>query len=170
MAIWLALVSVFSTLSIPIGSVPITLQTFILFLMSAFLTPVESFEVMIAYVVIGAAGLPVFAGFQGGLGVLFGPSGGYILAFPIAAFTASLSWRKRGIFKILGLSLSLFFIYTFGAIVLAFYLKSFEKAVEVGILPFVWIDALKVFTVYLILHKVKHVLSKRLALNNEKVE
>ncbi len=169
MAIWLALVCILSTISIPIGSVPITLQTFILFLMAAFLPPIESFEVMGAYVVVGIAGLPVFAGFQGGFGVLFGPAGGYIMAFPLAALIASVSWRKSGISKIVGLSLALLTIYTLGVLVLTIYTKDLKRAIEVGLVPFVWIDVLKVFVVYFTLQKLKRVLPKCFS-DNKNVE
>ncbi len=157
MAMWLALVSVFSLISIPIGTVPITLQIFALFLMSAFLTPFESAQVMIAYLAIGALGTPVFAGFQSGVGVLLGPTGGYLWAFPLAAFVASVSWRHNGIWRITSLALSLLSIYALGVAFLTIYVGSFTKAVEVGVLPFIWIDALKITVVYFVLRKLCNV-------------
>lgn len=67
------------------GLVPITLQTFGVLLTGAVLGPVRGFLAVLLYVVVGAAGLPVFSGGAGGLGVLAGPSAGYLLGFPLAA-------------------------------------------------------------------------------------
>jgi biotin transport system substrate-specific component len=157
MALWLALISVLSVISIPIGSVPITLQVFAFFLTSAFLSPVESLEVSVAYLVIGSIGVPVFAGAQGGIAVLLGPTGGYLLGFPLAAFFASLAWKNKVFSKIILLSLALLSIYIPGMLVLSFYLKSVSQAFKIGVLPFIWIDVLKIAIVYVIVSRLKNV-------------
>ncbi len=155
MALWLALTSVLSIISIPIGSVPVTLQVFAFFFMAAFLSPVESLEVSLAYLVLGSIGVPIFAGAQGGIAILLGPTGGYLLSFPLAAFLASFAWRKKGILKITLLSLSLLVIYALGALVLSFYLKNPLRAFEVGVLPFIWIDAIKIAIAYVLVLRLK---------------
>ncbi len=155
MALWLALVSVLSIISIPIGSVPVTLQVFAFFLMSAFLSPSESLEVSLAYLVIGSIGVPVFAGIQGGMGVLLGPSGGYLFGFPIATFIASFAWKKKIFFKILLLSVALLSIYLPGMFVLSSYVKGLYNAFKVGVLPFIWIDVIKVVVVYFVVLRLR---------------
>jgi len=155
MALWLALVSVLSIISIPIGSVPVTLQVFAFFFMAAFLSPLESLEVSLAYLVLGSVGVPVFAGAQGGVAILLGPMGGYLLSFPLASFLASFAWKKRGILKITLLSLSLLLIYTLGVLVLAFYLKNPLRALEIGMLPFIWIDTIKIAIAYILVLRLK---------------
>lgn len=73
--------------AIPVGSagVPITLQTFAVMLAGCVLGPVRGFAAAALYLALGAVGLPVFAEHSAGIGVFAGPSGGYLLAFPVAA-------------------------------------------------------------------------------------
>ncbi|WP_282945350.1 biotin transporter BioY [Cellulomonas endometrii] len=70
------------------GAVPITLQTFGVVLTGLVLGPRRGALALLLYVAVGLAGLPVFSGAVGGLGVLGGPSAGYLLAFPLAAAVA----------------------------------------------------------------------------------
>jgi biotin transport system substrate-specific component len=90
----LALVAVFAALvaactlvpAIPVGiGVPITLQTLGVMLAGLVLGPVRGFLAVLLYVVVGLAGLPVFAQGGAGLGNLVKPSAGYLLAFPLGA-------------------------------------------------------------------------------------
>jgi biotin transport system substrate-specific component len=84
---------------IPIGPVPITGQTFAVLLTGALLGSRLGAMAMIVYLGEGAIGLPFFYGGHGGLAHLFGPTGGYLLAFPAAAFItgafAENGWDKR---------------------------------------------------------------------------
>ena len=72
-------------LEIPHVPVPYTLQTIVVILSGAFLGARNGFLSQAAYVALGAAGAPVFAGGAAGPAVLAGPTGGYLLAFPLAA-------------------------------------------------------------------------------------
>lgn len=91
----IALVAAFAALisasayigAIPVGSagVPITLQTLTVMLAGCILGPVRGFSAVTLYLALGAVGLPVFAGHSSGIGVFSGPSGGYLIAFPLAA-------------------------------------------------------------------------------------
>jgi biotin transport system substrate-specific component len=106
---WTRLVSlavVFSLLTalaaqivIPIGPVPITGQTFAVLLTGALLGSRLGAMAMIIYLVEGAVGLPFFYGGHGGIGHILGPTGGYLVAFPAAAFItgafAENGWDKR---------------------------------------------------------------------------
>lgn len=90
-AVFAALIAVLSVVpGIPIGPVPITLQTLGVALAGLVLGPWRGFGATMLYLVVGFAGLPVFAGGTGGLGVLAKPSIGYLLSFPIAAAVAGL--------------------------------------------------------------------------------
>ena len=81
-----ALIAVCALLpTIEVGIVDITLQTFAVLLAGATLGARRGFLAALLYVVVGAAGLPIFSGGAAGLGVLMGPSGGYLLGFPLAA-------------------------------------------------------------------------------------
>ncbi|HUS12409.1 MAG TPA: biotin transporter BioY [Pyrinomonadaceae bacterium] len=84
---------------IPIGPVPITGQTFAVLLTGALLGSRLGAMAMIVYLFEGAVGLPFFYGGHGGLAHIFGPTGGYLIAFPAAAFItgafAENGWDKR---------------------------------------------------------------------------
>ena len=99
----LALVAVFAGVisaatlapAIPVGpvGVPITLQTLAVALTAMILGPWRGFAATALYLLVGFAGLPVFAGGASGLGVLAKPSAGYLLAFPLAALV--IGWLAR---------------------------------------------------------------------------
>ena len=84
---------------IPIGPVPITAQTFVVLLTGALLGSRLGAMAMIVYLIEGASGLPFFSGGHGGLVHLLGPTGGYLVAFPAAAFItgafAEHDWDRR---------------------------------------------------------------------------
>jgi biotin transport system substrate-specific component len=72
------------------NAVPITGQTLGVMLAGLILGPIRGGLAIAVYVVLGAAGLPIFANATGGAGIISGPTGGFILAFPIAAFVIGL--------------------------------------------------------------------------------
>lgn len=92
------LMALAAQLKVYLGPVPITGQTFVALLTGALLGSRLGAAAMIVYLVEGAVGLPFFAG-GGGLAHLFGPTGGYLVAFPAAAFVtgafAEHGWDKR---------------------------------------------------------------------------
>jgi biotin transport system substrate-specific component len=84
-ALFSVLIAISSWLSIPFP-VPFTLQTFAVFLTLMTLGGQRGFYAVLAYLLMGAAGLPVFSGFQGGFGVFLGATGGYLTGFLASAF------------------------------------------------------------------------------------
>ena len=93
------LMALSAQLVIPIGPVPITGQTFVVLLTGALLGSRLGAITMIVYLVEGASGLPFFYGGSGGVAHLLGPTGGYLVAFPAAAFItgafAEHDWDRR---------------------------------------------------------------------------
>ena len=87
-AICAAVMAVCSWISIP-AAVPFTMQTFGVFLAVGLLGGKNGTLAVFVYLLLGAAGLPVFSGFAGGIGHLFGATGGYIIGF---VFSALLMW------------------------------------------------------------------------------
>jgi biotin transport system substrate-specific component len=81
---------------LPYTPVPVTMQTLFVLLAGITLGPRDGFYAMAAYIGIGLAGAPVFAGMTFGPAVLFGPTGGYLLAFPAAAMLAGAVTRSSG--------------------------------------------------------------------------
>lgn len=94
-AIFPALMIASSGISIPLTGAPITLQTLFVLLAGMLLGPKLGSLSMVLYILLGAIGLPVFANFQGGMGVILGPTGGFILSFPIAALVTGLFIKKE---------------------------------------------------------------------------
>jgi biotin transport system substrate-specific component len=79
------LTAIGAQISIPAFPVPFTLQTFFVLLSGALLGARRGALSQVVYVISGAAGAPVFAGFKGSILHLLGPTGGYLIAFPVAA-------------------------------------------------------------------------------------
>jgi len=105
------------------GLVPITLQTFAVLLSGAVLGARRGFLAVMLYLVVGAAGLPVFTGGAAGLAPFAGPSAGYLIAFPFAALLCGLIVERLPRRKIAtsiplifvaGFASSLVFVHTLG--------------------------------------------------------
>lgn len=109
-AVFAAVVAVSAILpAIPVGQVgvPITLQTLAIMVTGIVLGPWRGAAALSLYVAVALAGLPIFSQFRGGIGVLFGPSAGYIIAFPVVAFVvgflARIVFRRINRFRFLAL-------------------------------------------------------------------
>lgn len=87
-----ALTAVCTYISIPLGftPVPVNLATLAVFLAGGLLGRKYGTIALAVYALLGAVGVPVFSGFRGGLGVLVGPTGGYIIGYIAAAFLVGL--------------------------------------------------------------------------------
>jgi biotin transport system substrate-specific component len=92
-----ALIAVCAHISIPLWftPVPVTLQPFAVVLLGLLLGPQVAFGAALAYLAEGAAGLPVFTPYgPGGLAQLLGPTGGYLLSYPLVAAMVSYLWAR----------------------------------------------------------------------------
>ena len=87
-AIMLALLIICSKITIPLGVISLTLQTFIVILLSLILNTKYSFLVFITYIILGLLGLPVFSG-GGGFAYVLKPSFGFIIGFLLQSFLTS---------------------------------------------------------------------------------
>jgi biotin transport system substrate-specific component len=143
-ALWAGLITAGAYISIPIGPVPITLQTFFIIL-CGFVEGPRAFFAVLIYLLAGLMGLPVFAGGFSGPGLLFGPSAGFALAFPPAALIAGLSkFNPRAYKYILYGSLASLLILAAGVLGLHLNIKvSYTKAFFIA-LPFLPGDGFKV--------------------------
>ena len=94
-ALFTALIAVLAQISIPLpGGVPLTLQTLAVPLAGIVLGPKRGTISTLLYVLLGAIGIPVFANFTGGLGIVLGVTGGFIISFPIMALFAGFASTK----------------------------------------------------------------------------
>jgi len=142
---------------LPFTPVPITGQTFGVLLTGALLGSRYGTLVVIAYVVQGLTGLPVFAGLKGGIAVSFGPTGGYILGFIPAAFVVGWllekGWYKNLVLTIIAFALGNVTIYAFGLPWLAFFV-GWDQVLQMGLLPFLPGDLLKLILAVLVIRSV----------------
>ncbi len=140
---------------LPFSPVPFTLQVLAVILSGLLLGPRYGALAQAIYVLVGAIGVPVFAQFHGGLGVILGPTGGYLLSYPIAAAVAGLAAhaatnanavRHRALWvSFLWGAVGLAAIYVLGAtwLSVAAHLPFAVAGVQ-GVLPFVVFDLIKV--------------------------
>jgi biotin transport system substrate-specific component len=88
-ALLAALLAASVLVTVPFGTVPLTLQVLVVVLIALIVPPGWAALAVGTYLLAGAAGLPVFSGFRGGLAVLLGPMGGYLFGFLLAAVVGS---------------------------------------------------------------------------------
>ena len=138
---------------------PVTLQLFFVLLSGLVLGTRLGFLSQAIYLFMGALGLPVFAHFAGGIVYLYGPTGGYLLAFPVAAMIVGwISKKKNSFMNYLIASLAgVIIIYLFGWLRLGIFMGDFKKAFAVGVIPFIAIDIIKALIAVLTANKIKKV-------------
>ncbi|MDR2587316.1 MAG: biotin transporter BioY [Coriobacteriales bacterium] len=150
----IALLAVGAAIQLPLGPIPFTLQTLMLIIILLILTPAEALVAVGGYLVLGAIGLPVFAGFKGGFGVLFGPTGGFLVGFFIAAALVGLirmvltrkthSFYTAAALDVLSVVVAVIVYYAAGACWFALSTgATIQAAFAVCILPFLVPDLLK---------------------------
>ena len=150
--VFAALTCVVAPFSLPIGVVPISLATFMVYLVAAIFEPWISLGIIGVYILLGGFGLPVFASFKGGLAVLFGPTGGFIWGYLLAALAESLiiffAKGKKWVVP-LAMVVATLLVYGAGLTYFLIYMNggyTFIKAVQVCVLPFLIGDAIKIAT------------------------
>lgn len=145
------LLAICAHVSVPLGftPVPLSLQPFGVLLLGLLLSPRMAVGTVVAYLVEGAAGLPVFAPSPiGGVAHLLGPTGGYLLAYPVAVGVISFLWRRTGrgfSMALVSAALGDLLILASGAAWLAVGSHTMVwPAISAGLLAFVPGDALKI--------------------------
>ena len=151
-AVFAVLIAICSWISIP-TTVPFTLQTFAVFLAVGVLGGKRGSLSVLIYILLGAVGIPGFAGFSGGFGILLGSTGGYIIGF---LFSALLMWGMEALLGkkswVLGLSmvLGLIVCYAIGTVwFMVVYTKN-SVPVELAavlswcVIPFIIPDLIKI--------------------------
>jgi len=140
---------------LPFTPVPITGQTFGVLLVGALLGSKRGAASMIIYITEGASGLPFFAGGAAGVGILTGATAGYLVGFIGAAYVVG--WlAERGLERSVGTSIIPFLvgtiiIYAFGVAWLSMIVGGLSKAIELGMLPFLVGDTVKLILASLVL-------------------
>ncbi len=145
------LMTLAAQIAIPAKPIPFTLQTLVVVLSGAFLGAKKGAMSQIVYLAIGLTGLPVFALVpELGLGItrLFGPTGGYLLAFPLGAFVVgALTEKYKKYYQVvLAMILGELVVIALGAFYLdLFFIKDFQQTLKIGVAIFSFWLVLKVF-------------------------
>ena len=158
-AIAAALMVVCSWITVP-GPVPFTLQTFAIYLTAITLGGKNGLYTMLVYVILGAAGLPVFSGFRAGPGVLAGPTGGYIVGFILIPAIMLVFERRSKTIKLLSAIAALFICYAFGTVWYAVIYMGSGQSISIAailiacVIPFILPDLLKIAIAYIIADRI----------------
>lgn len=143
-----ALTAVCSQIQIPLPAVPLSLSLFAVHLSGALLGPLWGPVSQVVYVMLGLAGVPVFAGLRAGPPVLFGNTGGYLVGYILAAFATGQAASRlpcRLPFLALGMAVGTLLCYTFGtAWFMALTHLSLSSSLGACVLPFLPGDAVKI--------------------------
>lgn len=162
-AIFTALICVLSQLSIPMpAGVPMTLQTLIIPIAGIILGAKWGTISTLIYLLLGAVGIPVFAGGTAGFGVLFGMTGGFLISFPLMALCAGLGSRKNNkAATAIGLILGAVLNYAIGTIWFVVAAPSdFASAFTACVLPFIPTAIIKIIGAEILGLYLKKVLTK----------
>ena len=168
-ALFAALLAICAWLVIPIGDVPFTLQTFGVFAALGLLGGKRGTIAIAIYLLLGAVGVPVFAGFRGGIGTLFGTTGGYLVSYLFMGLIVMLAEKLFGdrtiVFLIAGV-IALAVCYAFGT---AWFVVAYARtagpiswAAAIGkcVLPFVLPDLAKLALAVLLRDRVLRYMPK----------
>ncbi len=154
-----ALMAICAWISLPLPEISFTLQTFAVFLTLGLRGGKRGSVTCLVYLLLGAVGLPVFTGFKGGIGVLLGPTGGYILGFLASAL---LYWLITGLFgqggavQLGAMVLGLLVCYAFGSFWFYFLYLSKGSPIAMGVVltkcvvPFLIPDGIKLGLAFLL--------------------
>lgn len=147
-ALMAALMCVLCPVSIPIGPVPISLSVLVILVTVVVLGTWRALVSYTVYLLLGAVGMPVFTGFQGGLGKMAGPTGGYLLGFWLMILIGGIIMErsKRNLWlTMLGMAVGVAVDYVFGTAWFVLQTGStLTHALEVCVYPFIPLDLLKI--------------------------
>ena len=140
-AVMAAVISAIAPFALPIGPIPITLGTLVMYLAGYVLGGKRAGAAVLVYVLLGMVGLPVFNGFQGGLGIVAGPTGGYIVGFIPMALIAGLAverFSQNRLLQLGGMILATAVLYGLGTAWFCVQAgKSVSAALAVCVFPFI---------------------------------
>lgn len=147
-ALMAAILCVLGPMSLPIGPIPITLGTLAVYLSASILGMRGSFLSVLIYLLLGAAGMPVFSGYAGGLAKLVGPTGGYLAGYLVVAVIGGCFadiFSGKMIPTAIGLILGTAVLYFLGTLWFLFQTQStVAYALSVCVYPFIPFDLGKI--------------------------
>ncbi len=147
-ALMAAVLCVASPFSIPVGPIPLSLATLVIYLTAYVLGWKLGAVSVLIYLLVGILGVPVFSAGRSGIGIIAGPTGGYLIGYLLRVIITGL-WVQKNARKILASILVMVaataVLYTLGTIWLAVSAHMTAKAaIAAGVLPFLVGDAIKI--------------------------
>lgn len=146
------------TIPVPASPVPMSLALFGVYLAAMLSGAKKGAVSVLVYLLLGLVGLPVFSGFSGGIGILLGPTGGYLLGYVLCAlvigwmkkrkkFKTSWTGRRQMVWSGICLAVGTVVCYAFGTVWFLLFMKgtyTFSQALLVCVVPYLAVDALKI--------------------------
>ena len=147
-ALFVGLLAISAWVRVPVGPVPVTLQTLVVFLAAVVLGSKRGAIAVASYIALGFAGLPMFSGFVGGSAAILGATGGYLVGFILSSVVTGAIVQKFGksvavlaVAMVAGLAIC----YAFGTVwFMAISGAEASYVMSVCVLPFVLPDAIKI--------------------------
>ena len=161
----IALLVIGSAISIPIGPVPISLQSLVVLTIGITMGKRLGVMAVTVYVIAGLVGLPVFAGLKGGPQYVFAPTFGFIIAFVLAAYIVGAGYESSSnVKRYASLAIATFVIYAVGAVYFYFVQSvhlgnniPFTKVLQLTVLPFIIGDMIKLHVAFCVGGKLKSI-------------
>ncbi len=162
-ALFVALTAIFSQIMIPINQIPINLATLSIFIVSGLFGAKVGGLSQFIYVLLGAIGVPVFAGFTGGYAIILGPTGGYIIGYIVGAIVIGLLkelLHRTVLGYAISMLLGLLSCYILGTVWFIFITKTnLISAIILCVLPYIPGDLMKIVLAIFLIKRLERVVN-----------
>lgn len=146
-AVFAAIITICAQIVVPIGQVQFSLALLGVFMCGAMLDVKYSVISVVVYMLLGVCGIPVFGKLMGGVSVLLGPTGGYIMAYPFMVLCMGMivkTGKKNYLRYFAAMCISLVICYAFGILWLMIFMgMSFGASFATGVAGFILFDIIK---------------------------
>ena len=162
------------TVPVPVSPVPLSLATFVVYLAAVLLGAKQGAICVLVYLLLGSVGLPVFSGFSGGIGVLLGPTGGYLIGYVVCAvlvgWLTEAKYFEKAFFgrqfvkNSVALILGTLVCYAFGTVWFLLVMSdsyTIVQALLVCVVPYIFFDMVKILAAAAVAGPVKRILQNR---------
>lgn len=158
--IFVAFTCICAMISIPFGPVPINMVHIAIFISAWVLGPYLAFVTQLIYIFIGILGVPVFSNFLAGLGHILGPTGGFIMAYPVVALLSGMIFKVKKLRGTVGIILGMFIgwivEYGMGTVYYSYVTTvSPVVALSVCVVPFIFGDICKSILIFTLCKRLK---------------
>lgn len=167
-ALMTAIICVISpwVIMLPFSPVPVSFALFAVLLCGYLLGARDGSICCVLYLILGGIGLPFFSGGAGGLGKLFGPTGGYLFGYIIAVAVTGLlaqKWKKKRLFHVVGMVLGVCGCYAVGTVWLSISMDvGITEGLMIGVLPYIPADLIKIIITCLLGYELRDRMRKGL--------